>query len=180
MHKTTKILKVNSIKMTSSISREDSAFEKSENNRDVGIQAYQDTELTEGFLDDPKMIEKIKRGLTMDYYKECLLKFSMYSPESCRTLHKTIASAQTLSDLYHAESPLMFRFQRRTEQEAQFFQSWLSIYDLPQPHNNYEMPKVWPTPLGDTRKHIANKTTYLLRTLIRYFSIKNNHVPANN
>ena len=166
--------------MTSSISIEDSVFEKSENNRDVDIQVYRDTKLTEEFLDDPKMIEKIKWGLTMDYYKECLIKFSMYSPESCRILYKTIASAQTLSDLYNAESPLLFRFQKRTEQEAQFFQSWLSIYDIPLPHNNFEMPKVWPTPLGDTRKHIANKITYLLTTLIRFFSIKNNLMPANN
>ena len=144
--------------------------EISDQDRDENTKARQISGLTEEFPYLSTEIESMKSKFIMEYYKDFLIKYTIYSSESCQIIYKSIMSVNSLRDLYDVESLMRFKPQRRNEQEARFLQSWLSIYDIPLPLNNFNMPSVWPTPLGDSRAHIANKLTHLSNILANWLN----------
>ena len=153
--------------------KEELNFKISHQDKDENIKALQISGLTEEFPYSSTEIDGMKSQLIMEYYKDFLIKYTIYSSESCQVIYKTIMSANSLRDLYHVESLMRFKSQRRNEQEARFLQSWLSIYDIPHPLNNFNMPSVWPTPLADSRAHIANKLTHLSNVLADFLNRDN-------
>ena len=102
-----------------------------------------------------------KSRIILDYYRNILIDFAIYSPSKCEILYNALLRADSLSDLYLIESPLIGTSERRSSEEKRFLKSWLGLYELPLPHNGFKMPEIWPNPSGTFIKFVKNSFSKL-------------------
>ena len=97
-----------------------------------------------------------KSRIILDYYRNILIDFAIYSPSKCEILYNALLRADSLSDLYLIESPLIGTSERRSSEEKRFLKSWLGLYELPLPHNGFKMPEIRSNPYGTFIKFVKN------------------------
>ena len=112
-------------------------------------------------LDIDAAWEGEKSRIILDYYRNILIDFAIYSPFKCEILYNALLRADSLSDLYLIESPLIGTSERRSSEEKRFLKSWLGLYELPLPHNGFKMPEIWPNPSGTFIKFVKNSFSKL-------------------
>ena len=82
-------------------------------------------------LDIDAAWEGEKSRIILDYYRNILIDFAIYSPSKCEILYNALLRADSLSDLYLIESPLIGTSERRSSEEKRFLKSWLGLYECP-------------------------------------------------
>ena len=105
-----------------------------------------------------------KSRIVIDYYRNILIDFAIYSSFKCEILYNALLRADSLSDLYLIESPLIGTSERRSSEEKRFLKSWLGLYELPLPQNGFKIPEIWPNPSGSFIEFVRNSFSKLFES----------------
>ena len=128
------------------------------------IPAYGAAQQLDHSLDIDAAWEGEKYRIILDYYRNILIDFAIYSPTKCEILYNALLRADSLSDLYLIESPLIGTSELRSSEEKRFLKSWLGLYELPLPHNGFKMPEIWPNSSGSFIEFVRDSFSKLFES----------------